>query len=411
MDFLESTCLMCPRMTSWHCPCSKEAKYCSSTCQVLDYPVHKQFCSTLAEFQLLRSSRLRRCVFFPGGSEQGRFVWAEVDDGPQGQILDGDPFFRLSRTCIRPCIRNLVQGRYCQRDPLEQIQIISLANPSTREINQGLCNVARAGKISNCFRGPVLLTRTQNAGRVDQQYVDLDMRDIRNAADFVSCYNRKNSNTINHYCTVTFASSLGDLEYSMQPDFLRQDMFSKDRDEAYQNQGSTIANILGIPIQPLKRKYHQIHKHKYRPEQLINSYSANLMLDISSVEKGSAEVEVERNGSWSMFKPVRPKFGRLERGTEGFGTPPASATNQGGIGFVRTDGKVLLPEHLEALCSYVSCKVAPRVQEALGAVNEGETVIGRDEIFQHTTKADFLNFWSTLRIDNEWDDVPSPYDV
>lgn len=412
MDSLEVTCLMCPRKTSWHCSgCSKEARYCSIACQVHDHPVHKQFCSALRNFQRLHAANLKRCVFFPGGDKPGTFVWAEVIDGLPGETLDEHPFFGLNATSTKICVRNLVQGRKCQRNDLEEIQIVSKRHFQNHPVNQGLCQVARAGRVANRFRGPVLVTRVQNAGRTDQKYADVDMRDIRNAADFISCHDRKNSTIGNHVCNATFASSLGDLENSTQPDFFRQEIYSKDRDEAYQKQGSAIANLLGIPIQPMGRKFHQLHGFKYRPEQKINSISATLMLDLISPDTRPAQIEGEQGNWCPPLNHFRSKFRCIERGTGGFGTSLASATDQGGIGFVRSDGKDLLPEHLETLCSYINCKVVPRVRKALTDVTDGQSVVGRDEVLERTSKADFMNFWEAFRTDNGWSDVPSPYDV
>jgi hypothetical protein len=80
---------------------------------------------------------------------------------------------------------------------------------------------------------------------------------------------------------------------------------------------------------------------------------------------------------------------------EGFGSSHDiwETKNLESVKVARADGLPLLAEHLEALCSYTSSQIEPRLSGALEGLGPCSTIIEREALLSSITAADFEEFF------------------
>jgi hypothetical protein len=72
-------CIMCQAGSAQRCKRCLSVSYCSKTCQSVDWPTHKLFCSSYSGF--LRSRPAADCrlgIWFPRDTDEPQLIWAPV---------------------------------------------------------------------------------------------------------------------------------------------------------------------------------------------------------------------------------------------------------------------------------------------------------------------------------------------
>jgi len=173
--------------------------YLTQECQKLDWKNHKLLCKSFGDESpesTLEHGSYRRSVFFPGNAEPARFVWVEVDvptilddDESTYEMIRTTPF--MGKDDPEHCFTkvNLIQARDISADMKESLDFWFKSYASLEDVNIGVQDFTRAGISSPVFRGPILVfKRASGLGPkgLGEAIRDLDSRDVRNAADFLS---------------------------------------------------------------------------------------------------------------------------------------------------------------------------------------------------------------------------------
>ena len=256
-----------------------------------------------------------------------------------------------------------------------------------------------------------------------EHYKNIDMRDVRNVADFFSSIDRGCSDETVHMeaCDILCHADAASLR-------TRKLMARtiQANNGAYTQQGSGIMNLLGLPLQaasfnifpgPIEPRGNAIG-HR-------NPEVAELCRDINSSIKGRsaqvAEEDAARDLMVATYGPMAAMIGggrNVDVGKMGFGSVHArwEKADVGSVCVARADGKPLLAEHLEALCAFGEEKVAPALTKAVANVGVGELVPGRDAVLNQITKSKFLEFFADFKIRqaaetgmNSWLTCSSPW--
>ncbi|KAK5567440.1 hypothetical protein LTR43_007156 [Exophiala xenobiotica] len=363
----------------------------------MDWKNHKILCSSFNNPKP-KTDRpdgfLRRGLFFPGGSEPAQFVWVECWTKTEGtwpvDMFDPNVYFggRLPERHYFSD-HNPVQARDVTRDNFEfGMQFYCLDLTVGEPPNLGLRTMTRGQACAPNLRGPILVLRTQK-GRSEDSYTDIDMRDVRNAADGFSWMYRKRTHMTPPFAQDDLLAQRVLVTGCLCPQHLAE-LGTRARftqfafngyDVIFAAGGSGIANLLGIPL-----FLRTAETPRSGEDGRHNKEAMLLMRDITSTTVGSIPLgECFRNREFI--------------GEKGFGSSPDlwNGTETGSVWIARADGIPLLAEHIEALCAYIENRVEPQLFESIVGLEAGAAVPQREALLNSITKADFLDFFNTFK--------------
>lgn len=437
---LDETCLMCPRRGTKKCTGCKQAQYCSRgkqkpcrsvfkltrppECQALDWKVHKMLCSSLSDPK--PGPEYRRIIHFPDDEEIPKFSWMKVWEVPDKRESfdewDREPYFRGQTTerCDLAC--NHVQARDVRRNDHDAVRLWMTSEAMMLPCNTSIRAVTRAGAASLHWRGPVVAIRTAGRDPAHEWCVDIEMRDVRNVADFLTFAWRGAGKENSHMRVIACAKSstsmvdAGNLKYT--------ELALDHSNTVFCHRGSAIANLLGIPLLIEKAVAGNCEGQPGMTMNSRNPLIEILKRDLNSTTTGpqrTAEEIAQRQKIFDLLGERTLEASdqrRFEFGQNGFGSSPQE-WNSPPVGLacvVRADGKPLFKEHLEAICEYAKQKVEPRLQAAVDGLSSGSVATDRENVLNSVTKSDFVGFWNTYSAARgadvpQWLIVPSPYDL
>ena len=396
-------------------------------CQALDWKNHKILCEPFNDVSPRDS--FRRALFFPAAEGKPRFVWVGVEKHLLGdyEVFDHSSYFGDSGKDISYSWRNEIQARDMNRDREETLNIYCMANNTEQAANQAIKNFTRAGACSTCFRGPYLVMRHAGKDPAPEYFRDMDMRDVRHAADYFSTFYRSYEKGLLdlRVCAVAILCS-ADRDRHDLPKYVEKVL--NGADPVFGGSGSGIANLLGIPLllslvvtPDQKRAQEQGLESAHLRDKVVEL----LLRDVNSYTKGSQIPEVDRVASARLRQtlglPPDADITRLparrdglQDGQDGFGSSPATWNGaSGSLMLVRADGLPLLREQVETLCAYVEHVVEPRLSAAVAGLSTGQMVTEREQILQTITKEDFSDFFQRFKQSQgprfAW--TPSPYEM
>jgi hypothetical protein len=337
--------------------------------------------------------------------------------------FDYKPLFGVERVGIEnsSMMRNLIQGRDISRDGEENLQISCLEDAMQAPRNNVLARFTRSGIMGTNWKGPILAMRYLAIPNHLEHYKHIDMRDVRNVADFFSSnYRGYSDKSITSTACGIFCPA--DATYYEKQKYGELNI-SADH-SSYGKQGSGIANLLGIPL------HVEVMQGRAAPNDDLTSRqnleAAELYRDVNSTIKGRTgnvqREEAERAAMIARFGPQAAMFGgtrNVDVGSMGFGTAHSRwlDDNLGSVVVARADGKPLMREHLEALCAYCKEMVGPRLLGSAAGIAVGDPVLGREAVLKAITKQDFLEFFEDFKLrkaqetkEIRWMVVSSPYD-
>ncbi|KPI43681.1 uncharacterized protein AB675_6138 [Cyphellophora attinorum] len=428
---LDATCIMCPRMGHLLCKGCGDARYCSGECQTLDWSkVHKTLCATFAanSDRNRPSKDHRRALFFSGGSSPPRFQWVRVYSCVDSRGPNED-FFSLMEfgtnekdSCSQDY--NEVQGRSQARVKGEALHWFKKMNPKAEDTyNVGLRNFTRSGAYWQDFRGPIFVLRAATNDQRQVRHLDMTMRDARGAADWLGQTYRDGYDQ-KHLRNVTVLGTIVAATGSVQTGAKKwQDVVLNGCDGIWNNSGSGIANLLGIPI---LGRVDALCFSDEANAKMRNDTAALLFRDVVS---DCVLPQAQSPPPFAVYK--RPDIDRegivvdgptirqLTVGATGFGSSllKYSTNTTGDAYLVRADGKPFPSQHAEALCGFIKDKVEPKLQAAISDAKEGMAVAERESILKYICRANFEEYYGELREakikdgDVSWSAIPNPYEI
>ena len=395
-------------------------------CQKLDWKAHKTLCSFMKDPRPDSDSdtEYRRALFIPGENQAVKLVWVETlasteGGGPQvdlkkwlGKKHTGEPF---------KAYYNMVQARPLSQDGQHHISAYGLRRGSVDSNTQAL---TRAGATTDLFGGPILVLKANDTSTLG----DMEFRDVRSFVDCMSSASRYLDTPLQpqleskHAFGVRVAAEqLPDGNYSQSV----YEIVLEYADHVFSGSGSSIANMLGIPLAIRKAS-------ETEPTGVLKAFTGepageNPMCGLITIDVASTTVlsavphppfnfitqapptELEFLGE----SRLRPSAGRL-----GFGTPPAmyDGADVGPVVIVRYDGKPFLIQHVQCLAAYIE-RHQPDVQAAIAGVQVGAEISGRQNILQGINKESFEKFWEQYKANQisngnvGWKGVCSPYNM
>jgi hypothetical protein len=447
---MDQECTMCVRKGAITCNGCNTTKYCSTECQNLDKPVHDLLCKTFKDFTTPPKETMRRAIYFPDNDEGPRFIWLPTNLNPATdrevtvfkEILEIEPPIMLARE-FYSINRNLIQNRQLEKSITIFNPTMMRSNPETNdvEVKEGKGNYDFAsltrGNILAGWRGPVFAYCHEGVhvdGRDNPpEFVEnIELADLRHIADWLTStgpipsFSRKSGiirdGTLcanGEICGVRINcgadSKLSNQDY--------EGITVPIDDPVFRHPASAISNLIGIPIQFRMSPSPSPNLNKPLNEDLTNKTAAALATDITSTYVCEPTPSIlEHYGTFVFGAPSYWNKKEISKGVQGFGSPPSEwAGNVGSVIAVRTDGKVLHPEHLHAICFFCGEWMRPEFYKFYKEATQptGQDLLAlREKILDEMTKAKFLEFYQQairLRMQADpgqlWAMLPSPYDV
>ena len=255
------------------------------------------------------------------------------------EVYDGTPF-GVSRTERQPSCRNNIQARNMKRDEHDCIYFHTAEDTAEMEPNIAAKSFTRAGVAGTWVKGPLLVMRNTQIGGVGH-YPDIEMRDVRHTADYLSFGFRGEGLSDRRYLGVVVNNDRDrDAAYRRSRYYPR----ACDGDESiFSSQGCGVANLLGIPL-----LFSKVGGPGVVDPSLITGRNKGiecLKRDLNAVKIGSpysaeqqevmAKADARYGRSWR-----RAAGGEVEKGPQGFGSSPEdwSDNDCGTVFVVRADG-------------------------------------------------------------------------
>ncbi|KAF2035683.1 hypothetical protein EK21DRAFT_106534 [Setomelanomma holmii] len=172
-------CSMCEQPWRFICKLCGSSRYCSKTCQVGDRPAHKLLCPTFQKFDVAQAPpNGYRAIHFPEFDEGPRFVWLQVEPGPDGAIDLRKCGFFLRNTWKAVLLSVLSRNEFFHRyhEPIRLV-VMGFHKPDGKADMAGepTKSVRKIGNhMSNFFRGPLLF-------HIREKHID--MMDFRHIVD------------------------------------------------------------------------------------------------------------------------------------------------------------------------------------------------------------------------------------
>ncbi|KAI1614905.1 hypothetical protein EDD37DRAFT_403190 [Exophiala viscosa] len=340
---------MCPRRGTKVCAKCKDARYCSTDCQKVDWKQHKILCPTFNQ-ETKPDAFHRRGLFYPGGEQKARYVWMEVWTEHEGDAFwdcsDFGPYlgggFGGHGLFSDP---NPIQAREVTRDDTEAgLEFWHMDLNVMEPPNLGLRACTRGQACAPNFRGPILVTRKVELGDCMEKSVDVDSRDARTAADHFSWWYRDGSGKMPHLkdqriLVTSCVSPQHVADFNLSSKYLEHVIDGCD--SIFASGGSGIANLLGIPL-----SLRLIQPFGEPSESRRTKAAMLLMRDVTSMTFGP-------------HPRSRRYIDRNFCGTNGFASSGSiwSGDTVGSVVAARFDGLPLLRQHVVKL-SVITLRLA-----------------------------------------------------
>ena len=262
------------------------------------------------------------------------------------------------------------------------------------------------------FKGPVIVCRAAEYILKQFTFRDMDMRDARNAADWLSQGPRCDVDAESdqqqsievHGATV---ESNGRVINESRPQW--SDVLINGNDIIWTSEGSQIANLLGLPLFFRSTRYGKgIMPHADFENPAITLLHRDV---ISTKVLSPTQGRVRSLTYYGDHERVAQREREAFVGIKGYGSSMQLYTGR------RADGKPLPKEHIEAICSYVADKVEPQLAAAINGLPENAVVSMRDEILNSITKSSFVEYYEAMKQEKithcniSWRDLPNPYEI
>jgi hypothetical protein len=372
------------------------------------------------------------------------------------ETMDFEGLFGEKRPDAGFSVRSSAQNRAMVRNEHERLQAFCRQDAVSKTPNHGLRRFTRGGVCGLTWGGPVIVARHRTEPK-SEYFLDMDMLDIRHAADFLSSAQR--SYVPARPVQPHYVEAAGILCYNTgatgTPYY---PIINQATDPVFMTGGNRIANLIGLPL--LVRTSGGSYSHSRSvfieaPLEGANPMAALLKRDIVASRKGplpestppanirqsiSSYYRTIGKSDKEAFEDYRAEMGRelsaaeiaflvcyaessipntstLHEDFAGFGATPApyNIDQLGPVIVARADCQPLQHQHLEAICEYIKQKVEPKMRSAVAGLEVGDTVTDYEEILNGISKTAFLEFWNEYKSakainDPHWRDMWDPYE-
>ncbi|KAF7960661.1 hypothetical protein EAE96_000335 [Botrytis aclada] len=212
---LTSTCTIC-NLPAKDCARCKSAAYCSSECQILDWPLHKTLCKKITKMPSRPSPTHKLGVLFPPDSKSPDLVWVNFKKieipGVEGQfnLPDVNRFLTYSsgdsfdpeQLLIKP--QGIMRARHIKHT-LAVFMRDNFGSDGSK-MTQSASSIT-AGKMKHNWKGPLIVVATEGQSApqsttlkiggvsvdfgssfVFQRSIDITLRDFRVVHDYFLAY-------------------------------------------------------------------------------------------------------------------------------------------------------------------------------------------------------------------------------
>jgi hypothetical protein len=184
-------CAMCDKPSTQLCGGCVSIKYCSRTCQKLDWRVHKLVCKTYKDFLASRpSTEHHSAIYFPVDEAGPRFIWLQyypsqvrdINHAPLSQFAQlGLPTHHVDH---QPLTINVALGRRIDDRSLA-FSIFNTKNHRDDSFGRSFASIDK--ELAVIFRDACMVwaTNIQDDRLDNAKYLDLGPMDLRHAVDHI----------------------------------------------------------------------------------------------------------------------------------------------------------------------------------------------------------------------------------
>ena len=369
-------------------------------------------------------------MLFPGRDTPPYFQWVQLytRNNESGIFEDfhSDSVFGTEDKDGLPTYFNSIQGRTLARTEGEGLHWFKKMHDdnASETANIGLRSFTRSGVCWEEFRGPLFVLRTATSVAGQVQHLDMTMRDVRNAADFLTQTYRDCNNYDQVLKVKTLGTVIASAGQTTQGVDKWRDVVLDGCDNIWNSDGACIANLLGLPLlcRTDANPFETQADPKLRNDEIALLYRDLIslyVLDPVEAPKPGPKIydraDLARSGTSEGSALTR----QYKVGVRGYGSSLVkySIDTTGTAYLVRADGKPFPSQHAEALCSYIKTRVEPQLVQAISGLAPNVPVAQREFILQSITRADFEKYYNDFKAakiakkDKTWMDLPSPYEI
>jgi hypothetical protein len=440
----ESLCALCSEPGNLCTEC-QGIRYCSSKCREEDRPTHEALCKTFIQFANQRqpTPKHSRAILFPAKSGRPRWVWLKSKDErtiaaflnvpSTKDTTDPDKTMTFQNIC-----RNGVLGRDLLDDMRIYYRETSKTDPSP--INKSI-TVATGHLNARRWNGSVLVCATL----VNGDFRHMETADYRHVLDALSVVDPQGEALL----------AFSDAEHPLDPSKIgKVEAVRCDCDGERRANGTAQYRSILLPRLHPQGKW-------VRSDETLDLWD---MYDQEGINRSSVKSrfttrleipirmwQVDIDCQWSDADSKNPPVPFLYFNTCHIPSkyPPDTAKvrdaiikaetyrrTPGSVFLARSDGKPLLPEHVEAIAAFARFVVVPRAkfigkyedldcrrpEDIVGNIivaNTLDTMYGvlpgaelsRPDAWSWIQPARFKTFWGVFQDLQGWEHVPSPYEV
>ncbi|KAL8693425.1 MAG: hypothetical protein Q9218_001735 [Villophora microphyllina] len=393
-------CHQCFGLGPLRCQRCGAAYYCSSNCQRVDWPEHKQLCKGFAEVKDPPESGYVRALYFPADESGPRWIWLMVTEDP----LDMDFISEslevqglLGVTDDREIGQQRVNNTLRRAATWDSISVESRVYLLTRQNcfedgskpNRSVGTVTK-GQFLFSWRGPIIavLIRSEITDEDEEghSFFDhLEMIDYRDLMTFFKHYGMWEEGIIDFAPTSFWWLSRN----------LREELGASRAIEAVIATGEVEAKKTGKKYRPFLVPEGHPALAFLQPCPITVSLGLPLLMRRAPTEDAFKE-EAEKTGNRN-FGPRLLEICIDPKSREWGTTPEFNVC--GNMVIIRQDMKELHPHHVEAMLAYLGTVVFPAIQESVTGGRSKKEVLemlhpSRFDWFFLKFRKEQGNFWA-----------------
>ena len=376
---MTSTCTICDSPNAKNCARCRSTKYCSPECQQSDWPSHSLLCSQYSTHAHRPDPSYKRAILFPPNEANPKLIWVECkteqdEDFPglkweSSQVqehLGGKLGKYDALPEFMPIKRNLLRDR----DLSNTLEVICrdtfLLDGS--EINKSVVK-ATHGATGHGWRGPIVALKKKGLGSDPRHYMDIDMQDYRDVVDYFISYRDESVQDVEVRAGDRKGKVRG-VKINCRGDqrTFGVEEFSAvnvpvDHPVFFDSVMAPISKLVGMPLRTRKCPPDTLWKDDHSSYTNVPATFLHQNTDDSS-------------GGWWGLAPMEWQ------------------DDVRSVLVVRSDGRDVTVQQVEALCHFCQFKMQPLFENAHGA---GLVSMSRAEVLGYLTTDGFREYFVELR--------------
>lgn len=395
-------CVMCNNAARLQCSRCSSQWYCGKKCQKEDWRIHKLLCSERQKFETRPNENVRRAIVFEEDEPTVKFIWVSVEhkdssysDGYEHACLE--KYFGPGENGWSQVYYSNVRRSRSLREKID-LRHRELFLTDGSKPNKAVAATAGA-TTGEIWSGPLVALKYVDTGDFGMLsfYTDMDMRDFRDVVDYLLTYGH------------------GKPEEEQQPPKALAPIIRGISALSLTLRGVRI-NCLGDTTKSGRKKFESVELSidRQKDRLFIPPIPARvgILLELKKLPPPSSwkyDSYLLQNPSVTFLNlDIDPSSSR-------WGWAPMEWDDMiGSVVVVRTDGKDLFPQHVEALDYYCRYVLQPLFGDSMGGGMNPESKIGKEEVMYRMSPKCFELFYSGFMdykhdTDSQWGaGVPYP---